>query len=192
MTPLGRALLAPAFATLALSQTACSDGAATGGANPSASPSGAAAAEVAPLEVGDAAPDVTLTLANGKKVELKSLQGKQVLVYFYPKDDTTGCTIEAKGLRDVHGDLQAAGVEVYGVSMQGAESHDAFASKYSLPFSLVVDTSGDIARAFHVPIKGEYASRQSFLVGKDGKIAKVWLDVKPADHAAEVLAAAKS
>lgn len=142
--------------------------------------------------MGDAAPVVTLTLSNGKKVELASLKGKQVLVYFYPKDDTPGCTMEAKGLRDAHTDLQAAGVEVYGVSMQGAESHDAFASKHSLPFSLVVDTSGDIARAFHVPVSGEYASRQSFLIGKDGKIAKVWLDVRPDAHAAEVLAAARS
>lgn len=189
MTPLCRALLAPAFATFALAAPGCGNAADPGGAAPSAAPSAAA---VAPLKVGDAAPDVTFTLANGKKVELASLKGKQVLVYFYPKDDTTGCTIEAKGIRDAHGDLQAAGVEVYGVSMQGAESHDAFASKYSLPFSLVVDTNGDVARAFHVPVKGEHAARQSFLVGKDGKISKVWLDVKPDGHAAEVLAAAKS
>jgi peroxiredoxin Q/BCP len=145
-----------------------------------------------PLAVGDAAPAITMTLQDGKTVDLASLKGKQALVYFYPKDDTPGCTVEAQGLRDAFTDLQAAGVQVYGVSTQDAASHVAFIDKHDLPFPLVVDTRGEVARAFRVPLKGEYASRQSFLIGADGKIKKVWLEVKPDAHAAEVLAAAKS
>ncbi len=145
-----------------------------------------------PLAVGDAAPVVTFTLQDGKTVDLASLKGKQVLVYFYPKDDTPGCTVEAQGLRDAFTDLQAAGVQVYGVSMQDAASHVEFIDKHDLPFPLVVDDKGEVARAFRVPVKGEYASRQSFLLGADGRIKQVWLQVKPDAHAAEVLSAAKS
>jgi peroxiredoxin Q/BCP len=162
-------------------------GAAASGA-PAAS-SQSAAAE--PLKAGDAAPDITLTLQDGKAVKLSSLSGKQVLVYFYPKDDTPGCTIEAQGLRDGWTDIQAAGLEVYGVSTQDAESHKAFIDKQKLPFPLVVDTDGSVAKAFHVPLKGTFAARQSFLIGKDGKIKQVWLDVNPKEHAAAVIAAAK-
>lgn len=145
-----------------------------------------------PLAAGDAAPDITLKLHDGKEVRLASLQGKQVLVYFYPKDDTPGCTIEAQGLRDGWADLQAAGLEVYGVSMQDAASHKAFIDKYTLPFPLVVDTDGAVAKAFRVPTRMSFASRQSFLIGKDGKIKQVWLEVNPKEHAGAILAAAKS
>jgi len=89
-------------------------------------------------------------------------------------------------------DIQAAGLEVYGVSMQDATSHKAFIDKYNLPFPLVVDTDGAVAKAFRVPTKMSFASRQSFLIGKDGKIKQVWLDVNPKEHAAAILAAAKS
>ncbi|HRI69617.1 MAG TPA: peroxiredoxin [Polyangium sp.] len=159
----------------------------------SAAPAPAAQnSESKPLAAGDAAPDITLKLHDGKEVRLSSLQGKQVLVYFYPKDDTPGCTIEAQGLKDGWADIQAAGLEVYGVSMQDAESHKAFIDKYSLPFPLVVDTDGAVAKAFRVPTKMTFASRQSFLIGKDGKIKQVWLDVNPKEHAGAILAAAKS
>src|SRR5262249_34464331 len=144
------------------------------------------------LKAGDAAPDIAVKLQDGKEVKLSSLAGKMVLIYFYPKDDTPGCTIEAQGLRDGWADIQAAGLVVYGVSMQDADSHKAFIDKYKLPFPLVVDTDGAVAKAFHVPVKGAYASRQSFLIGKDGKIKQVWLDVDPKEHAASVIAAAKS
>lgn len=152
----------------------------------------AADAAAKPLAVGDAAPDVTLKLHDGKEVRLSSLVGKQVLVYFYPKDDTPGCTVEAQGLRDGWADITAAGLEVYGVSMQDAESHKAFIDKYNLPFPLVVDTDGSVAKAFRVPTRLTFASRQSFLIGKDGKIKQVWLEVNPKEHAAAILAAAKS
>jgi thioredoxin-dependent peroxiredoxin len=143
----------------------------------------------APLAVGDPAPDVTMTLHDGKKLTLKSLQGKHVLVYFYPKDDTPGCRIEAQGIRDSWEDFEKAGVQVLGVSLQDAASHQAFIDKESLPFPLVVDEGGEVAKAFRVPVKGEYASRQSFLVDPRGKLKSVWLDVDPKSHAAEVLAA---
>lgn len=142
------------------------------------------------LAVGDPAPDVTLPLHDGKSVKLSALKGDQVLVYFYPKDDTPGCTLEAQGLRDHYEDLGKANVKVFGVSMQDAASHQAFIEKYGLPFPLVVD-DGSVARAFGVPVKGEFAARQSFLIGKDGKLLKIWREVKPEGHAAEVLAAAQ-
>jgi len=149
-------------------------------------------AELKALEVGEAAPNIKMKLTDGKEVDLASLQGKQVLVYFYPKDDTPGCTVEAQGLRDGWAEIQAAGLSVYGVSMQDAASHQAFIDKYKLPFPLVVDTDGEVARAFHVPVRGTFASRQSFFIGKDGKIKHVWLEVDPKEHAATVIAAAKN
>ena len=158
---------------------------ASGSANPAAQ-----APVLPPLKVGDRAPDVTLTLADGKTVGLSSLKGKLVLVYFYPEDETKGCTIEAESIRDSSKDFEAAGVDVYGVSMQGAESHKSFADKHSLKFALVTDEDGKIATAFHVPHDEKHAKRQSFLIGKDGTIAAEWLDVDPSKHAADVLAAA--
>ena len=151
------------------------------------------AADTKPLAAGDAAPDVAMKLHDGKEVRLSNFKDqKQVLVYFYPKDDTPGCTVEAQGLRDGWADLQAAGLEVYGVSMQDASSHKAFIEKHNLPCPLVVDTDGTVAKAFRVPTRLTFASRQSFLIGKDGKIKQVWLEVNPKEHAAAILAAAKS
>ena len=143
-----------------------------------------------PLAAGDPAPDVTFTLQDGSRVALSSLRGKQVLVYFYPKDDTPGCRIEAQGLRDHWDDVKKAGLLVFGVSRQDADSHIAFIDKEKLPFPLAVDTDGEIARAFHVPQRNGLASRQSFLVGADGKLSRVWLEVRPEEHAEAVLAAA--
>lgn len=149
-------------------------------------------AKVEPLKPGDLMPDIAVRLQDGKVLQLKSLNGTQVLVYFYPKDDTPGCTVEAQGLRDGWTEIQASGLSVYGVSTQDAESHRAFIEKHRLPFPIVVDTDGTVARAFHVPMHGPFASRQSFLIGKDGRIKRVWLDVEPKDHAAAVIAAARN
>jgi thioredoxin-dependent peroxiredoxin len=171
--------------------TGCSNAGPAPAASNTAAPATQSGAASAELKEGDAAPNVTLVLTDGSKVELKSLVGKQVLVYFYPKDDTPGCTIEAQGIRDAKADLEAAGVSAFGVSTQDATSHAAFIEKHQLNFPLVVDDKGEIARAFNVPVKGEYAARQSFLIGKDGRIKKVWRQVTPADHAANVIAAAK-
>ncbi|WP_437503779.1 peroxiredoxin [Sorangium sp. So ce1099] len=191
-TPLA-STLGVALAALALAAGCNEPAGAPGGAAEKPAETGASsAAQPAALKPGDAAPDVTLTLHDGKEVKLSSLQGKQVLVYFYPKDDTPGCTVQAKGLRDGWADLQGAGLDVYGVSTQDAQSHQAFIQKYELPFPLVVDADGAVARAFHVPLRNDVATRQSFLIGKDGKIKQVWLEVDPKEHTAAILAAAKS
>jgi thioredoxin-dependent peroxiredoxin len=163
---------------------------------PAAAPSAATAtapeAALPQLKVGDPAPALTLTLQDGKTVELASLKGKQVAVYFYPKDDTPGCTVEAQGIRDQWEAFQKAGVQVFGVSTQDAASHTAFIDKHNLPFPLVVDTDKKVTNAFGVPLRSgtELASRQTFLIGADGNIKQIWREVKPAEHAGQVLEAA--
>lgn len=187
--------LTPSLVLLLASLTGCKEEKPAPAAptqNPAESTAAAEDEKTAPMEQkvlteGDAAPAVEMTLQSGEKVKLAEEKGL-VLVYFYPKDDTPGCTVEAQGLRDSYADLQKAGVKVYGVSMQDAASHKAFIEKHELPFDLVVD-DGSVARAFDVPVKGEFASRHSFLL-KDGKVVKVWRKVSPPAHAKEVLAAA--
>jgi thioredoxin-dependent peroxiredoxin len=179
--------------SLAFVLAACGDKASgpSGSSSGSATPASSAQAAEG-LKVGDAAPDLTLKLQDGKEKKLSELRDKLVLVYFYPKDDTPGCTVEAEGIRDAWAKFQEAGIDVYGVSTQDAASHQAFIEKYTLPFSLVVDEGGSVAKAFGVPVKGGFASRMSFLIGKDGKIKAVWPKVVPAEHADAVLSAAKS
>jgi len=161
----------------------------------SAAPASSAASPDAPTEKqaalapGDPAPDVTFTLQDGEKLSLASLKGQPVVVYFYPKDDTRGCTIEAEGIRDDYKAFEQAKVKVLGVSTQDAESHMAFIEKFELPFDLVVDAKGDIAKAFRVPLNRGMAARQTFLIDASGKIKRVWLDVDPGGHAKELLAA---
>ncbi len=151
----------------------------------SAKPGAADGAE--PLAVGDPAPDVSMTLQDGKTLSLSSLKGEQVVVYFYPKDNTPGCTVEAQGFRDDYEAFRKAKVRVLGVSLQDAASHQAFIEQHELPFDLVVDTEGKVARAFGVPTSGEYASRQTFLIGADGKVKQRWLHVDPGKHSKELL-----
>ena len=141
------------------------------------------------LAVGARAPDFTVTAHDGRRVTLSELRGRYVVVYFYPKDDTPGCTKEACGFRDAAVPLQQAGVVVLGVSEQDAASHAAFAQKYHLPFPLLPDERGEIAAAYHVPVTVGLARRITYLVGKDGTIARVWPSVTPTGHAAEILAA---
>jgi peroxiredoxin Q/BCP len=144
----------------------------------------------AALTAGDPAPAVTLTLHDGRAFALAEHTDGLVFLYFYPKDDTPGCTVEAQGLRDGYAALTAAGVTVIGVSLQDAASHQAFIDKHALPFPLAVD-DGTVAAAFDVPVQGEYAARHSFLL-KGGKVVKAWRQVTPAQHAAEVLSAAQT
>lgn len=142
------------------------------------------------LKEGDNAPAIELTLQDGKKVKLASLKGKSVALYFYPMDDTPGCTVEAQGIRDEWSAFEKAGIQVFGVSMQDAASHQAFIAKHKLPFPLVVD-SGSVSKAFGVNVAdGKFASRNTFLIGTDGKVKKIWLKVDPSKHAKELLAAA--
>lgn len=155
-----------------------------------AAPGSAATAQVE-LKEGDPAPAIDLPLQDGRTVKLSSFAGKSVAIYFYPKDNTPGCTVEAQGLRDQWAELQKAGVEVIGVSTQDAASHKAFIEQEKLPFPLAIDTEGKIAGAFGVPLRNGMAARHTFLIGKDGKVRKVWRQVSPKEHAAEILAAAR-
>jgi peroxiredoxin Q/BCP len=157
-----------------------------------AASSSAAQAESTLLAVGAPAPALEATAHNGENVSLAALKGKPVVVYFYPKDDTPGCTIEAKGIRDEWKDFTGTGAVVIGVSTDGNESHKAFAEKYELPFLLVPDPDAKIAGMFGVPLRKNYASRVTFLIGRDGKIAKVFPDVKPDGHAKELVAAIRT
>lgn len=139
-------------------------------------------------KVGDKAPAIVGKNEKGHTWKLEETVGKKaVLLYFYPKDDTPGCTKEACGFRDSMGDLKKDGVEVVGVSFDSEESHRKFIEKHSLNFSLLADTDGKIADAYGVRIPGKnIARRVSFLIGKDGKIAHV-TDAPQADvHLSEM------
>lgn len=142
------------------------------------------------LAVGDQAPDITARRRDGTELTLSSLRGRHVLVYFYPKDDTPGCTAEACGLNDNLSALTESGADVIGVSTDSWESHTRFAEKYGLEFALASDADGGIRKAYGVgrmlgvlPV----TQRVSFLVGPDGRIVHVWPQVKAARHAADVL-----
>jgi peroxiredoxin Q/BCP len=143
------------------------------------------------LPVGAPAPGFAVTTHDGRHVALAELRGRWVALYFYPMDDTPGCTKEACGFRDAAQPLEDAGVVVLGVSEQGAASHAAFAQKYHLPFPLLPDEKGEIAGAYRVPVTIGLARRVTYLIGKDGHIARVWPSVSPTGHAQEILAAVK-
>ncbi|MBC7691192.1 MAG: peroxiredoxin [Methylotenera sp.] len=141
------------------------------------------------LAPGDQAPDFSLKNQDGKVVKLSALKGKPVLLYFYPMDDTPGCTKEACNFRDEFEKFKAIGAVVLGVSKQDQKSHQEFKAKHHLPFDLLMDTDGDLAKAYGV---GSYPGvgmlkRQSVLISGNGKILKVYKDVDPDTHAAEVL-----
>lgn len=146
------------------------------------------------LAVGDVAPDFEARRLDGAAVRLGELRGRHVLVYFYPKDSTPGCTAEACALNDSLGELQGCGAEVIGVSFDSWDSHQRFQERYGLGFALAADTDRSISSAYGVgrmlgvlPV----ARRCSFLVGPDGRIEKVWNSVSPRRHAAEVLEAVR-
>jgi peroxiredoxin Q/BCP len=148
------------------------------------------------LKAGDRAPDFELTTGDGDNVHLGDLKGKPVVLYFYPRDDTPGCTVEACSFRDLSPQFDKRGVIVYGVSTDSAKSHTKFTQKYGLNFPLLSDPDHTVTEAYDSwgPKKfmgREYlgVKRNTFLIGKDGKIARVWEGVKPAGHAEEVLQA---
>jgi len=149
---------------------------------------------MADLAEGDDAPDFTLPNSGGGTVSLQALRGKEVVLYFYPKDDTPGCTTEACAFRDAH--LQFAGTNavVLGVSPDTMDSHDRFTTKYSLPFPLLADTDHQVAEAYGawaeksmVGRKYMGVDRSTFWIGADGTIKKIWRKVKAKGHAGEVL-----
>ncbi len=141
------------------------------------------------LSVGDDAPRLMAQDQNGAQVDLGAVYAKgPTLVYFYPKADTPGCTAQACSLRDAFPDFTGGGVQVIGVSGDTVEGQKKFADKYELPFTLLADKEGAVAKAFGVPTVMGIAKRQSFIV-VDGKIAVVIESAKTGDHAAEVQAA---
>jgi len=182
------------FAAAALmALTACNRASTESGSAPaSSSGAGASAAAGGLLAVGASAPDIEATAQDGEKVKLADLRGKPVVVYFYPKDGTPGCTAEAQGIRDQWEPLKQTGAVVIGVSTDDAESHKAFAEKHSLPFLLLPDPDGNIAKAFGVPLTLGRAKRVTFVIDKQGKIAKVYPQVSPKGHAEELLAALRT
>lgn len=143
-----------------------------------------------PPAIGDSAPDFRLMDQNGEWRELSDYSGKWLAVYFYPRDDTPGCTTEACNFRDNMYAFKAIGAEILGVSVDDVKSHDEFARKYKLPFTLLADEDGSMSDAYGVLRDWklvQIASRQSFIVAPDGTIAKHYEDVDPETHTQEVL-----
>lgn len=144
------------------------------------------------LAVGSVAPDFSAKAHDGVDLRISALQGKPVVVYFYPKDETPGCTKEACAFRDAWKELEATGVVLIGISSDSIESHKKFAENHKLPFHLVSDEDGKIAKAYGVGSKLGFVERQSFVIGADGKVKKIYRSVDVAKHASEILADLKS
>ncbi len=151
------------------------------------------------LKAGDVAPAFDMAADGGGRASLAALGGKTVVLYFYPKDDTSGCTNEAKGFTEAAADFAAAGAVVVGVSKDSVASHDRFKAKYSLDLTLGSDPEGAVLEAYGVWVEKSMYGRQymgieraTFLIDGAGKIARVWRKVKVPGHVAEVLAAAKA
>jgi thioredoxin-dependent peroxiredoxin len=151
------------------------------------------------LDVGDKAPEFTLPTDGAGKVTLSKLKGKKVVLYFYPKDDTTGCTAEACGFRDIFPNFRKLDATVIGISRDSVASHDKFKKKYELPFLLASDEEGKVCEKYGVWVqKSMYGrkymgiERSTFLVNEKGVIENIWRKVKVAGHVDEVLAAAKA
>jgi peroxiredoxin Q/BCP len=149
---------------------------------------------MARLEAGQPAPDFSLQADDGSTVDLASLRGTTVALYFYPKDDTTGCTAQACEFRDMQADYDAAGVRVIGVSPDPLKSHVKFRDKHDLPFTLLSDPEHEAAEAYGVWVeKSMYGrtymgiERSTFVIGPDGTIQQALYKVKPKGHAASVL-----
>jgi len=146
------------------------------------------------LKQGDKAPDFTVNDQNGNPVSLSDFKGKKVVLYFYPKDNTPGCTAEACDLRDHYGDLQKAGYEVLGVSTDSEKSHQKFIEKQNLPFTLLADTEKVIHEKYGTWVeKSMYGrkymgtARVTFLIDEEGKIEEVIEKVKTKEHASQIL-----
>ena len=141
------------------------------------------------LQAGDPAPDFTLPSSAGQPVSLQQLRGKTVILYFYPQDDTPGCTREACDFRDRWPAVTATGAVVFGVSADPLESHQQFQQKYQLPFPLLSDADGAVARQYGAWNDGGYARRATFVISPDGRLQHVFPKVQVDGHVAAVLAA---
>lgn len=151
------------------------------------------------ISVGAPAPDFALSTDGGGALSLKALKGRKIVLYFYPKDDTSGCTREAQDFNALRAEFAAAGAEIVGVSPDNVASHDRFKKKYALGFPLAADPDKGALAAYGVWVeKSMYGrkymgvERTTVLIGADGRIARIWPKVKVPGHAAEVLAAARA
>ena len=151
------------------------------------------------VEEGKPAPDFELTTDTGERVKLSDFRGKPVVLYFYPKDDTPGCTLEACGFRDAYSEFEERGAVVLGVSPDDEASHTKFKQKYELPFTLLADPEHAVAEQYGVWAEKNYGGRKymgvnrsTFVIDANGKIAKVMHNVKPDGHPDQVLAALPS
>ena len=147
------------------------------------------------IEEGKLAPDFALQSDTGETIRLSELRGKPVVLYFYPKDDTTGCTTQACGIRDAYAEFEQAGAVVLGVSPDDVASHVKFRNKYELPFTLLADTDHKVADLYGVWGEKKYmgrtylgVSRSTFVIAADGTVKRVMHKVKPDTHADDVLA----
>ena len=148
------------------------------------------------IEEGKPAPNFELKSDSGETVTLEGLRGKPVVLYFYPRDDTPGCTAQACGIRDAYGEFERAGAVVLGVSPDDEDSHVKFREKYDLPFTLLADTDHSVAEAYGAWGEKKYAGksyvgvlRSTFVIDADGNVKKIMRNVKPVTHADDVLAA---
>ncbi|MGB3788850.1 MAG: peroxiredoxin [Phormidesmis sp.] len=139
------------------------------------------------LSEGSKAPNFSSTDDAGNSVSLSDFSGKTAVIYFYPKDDTPGCTKQACSFRDSYSEYEGKDIAVLGVSMDDETSHKAFKEKFSLPFPLIVDSDGAIAKAFDVE-GGGYAKRVTFVIDGEGTITKVYDSINTETHASDVLA----
>ena len=148
------------------------------------------------MKEGDIAPEFSAATNGGGKISLADFKGRNVILYFYPRDDTPGCTKEACAFRNQFSEFKKRGAVVLGVSTDPVKSHDKFAVKFKLPFTLLADEDKKIVTAYGVWGEKSFMGRKymgthrvTFLIGPDGRIKKIWPRVKPEEHAAEVLAA---
>jgi thioredoxin-dependent peroxiredoxin len=151
------------------------------------------------VEEGKPAPDFELTSDSGERIRLSSLRGSPVVIYFYPKDDTPGCTAQASGIRDAFAEFEQKGAVVLGVSPDDEASHRRFRQKYDLPFTLLADPDHEVAEQYGVWVEKKNdgktymgIERSTFVVGTDGVVAKVMRQVDPQTHADDVLAVLSS
>lgn len=151
------------------------------------------------LQIGDALPDLSLPASGGATVRLADLKGKKLVLYFYPKDNTPGCTQEGQDFAALHDEFQAAGAQVFGVSRDSPKSHDGFAGKHGFPFALLADQDEALCRAFGVLVEKNLYGRKSmgverstFLFDEQGLLRRQWRKVKVKSHAAEVLQAVRA
>ena len=153
----------------------------------------------APIEAGNKAPEINLPNEQGETISLETFKGKNLVVYFYPRDDTPGCTTEGKDFRDMYSQFQDANTEIFGISKCPVTKHDKFKCKYDFPFSLLSDEEGDVCERYGVWGEKKFMGKQfmgiqraTFIINTEGEIVKTWPKVKVAGHAAEVLEAVKT